>query len=276
MSETARSIRSHGFVRSFCAARYKASRSGAGLSPLTRWRAAHPRGRHRRWCNLGRGAKATGPRIVYSAFDDGTSSFSLSASRRRALGRVAADPARRRRRPRPEHTSLLPVARARNGDMSASENGVVRIAGAHPVSAPRRQVELGKNPTIIVGAVPPDTHLEPKTYYRALLALTPHKHYSRNRCLGAAQAARCRARSRVLAEATAEGAGVPTRPRTHPARGCPRRRDSDLPPRDLQALGCLVADIRRKVGAPATHEPTQSRLEVQLARRPQRRNRGDG
>ncbi len=50
----------------------------------------------------------------------------------------------------------------------------------------------------------------------------------------------------------------------------------DLPPRDLRALGCLVDDIRRKVGAPATHEPTQSSLERQLARRPPRRNRGDG
>jgi hypothetical protein len=50
----------------------------------------------------------------------------------------------------------------------------------------------------------------------------------------------------------------------------------DLPPRDLQALGCLVDDIRSKAGAPATHEPEQSRLKRQPARRAPRRSRGDG
>jgi hypothetical protein len=50
----------------------------------------------------------------------------------------------------------------------------------------------------------------------------------------------------------------------------------DLPPRDLQALASLVDDIQRKVGAPATREPGQSRLERQLARRPPRRSQGDG
>jgi len=50
----------------------------------------------------------------------------------------------------------------------------------------------------------------------------------------------------------------------------------DLPPRDLQALASLVDDIGTKVCAPARHERDQSRLERQLARRPPRRNRGDG
>jgi hypothetical protein len=51
---------------------------------------------------------------------------------------------------------------------------------------------------------------------------------------------------------------------------------TDLPPRDLQALASLVADIGTKVGAPARHELEQGRLERQLARRPPRRSRGDG
>src|ERR1700690_2033278 len=50
----------------------------------------------------------------------------------------------------------------------------------------------------------------------------------------------------------------------------------DLIPRDLRALGCLVADIRMKVGAPARPEREQARLERQLARRSPRRRRGDG
>jgi hypothetical protein len=50
----------------------------------------------------------------------------------------------------------------------------------------------------------------------------------------------------------------------------------DLPPRDLPALACLVADIQRMVAAPATHEPEQSRPERHLERRPLRRSRGDG
>jgi hypothetical protein len=50
----------------------------------------------------------------------------------------------------------------------------------------------------------------------------------------------------------------------------------DLIPRDLRALGCLVADIRGKVGAPAKPEREQGRLERQLALRTPRRRRGDG
>jgi hypothetical protein len=50
----------------------------------------------------------------------------------------------------------------------------------------------------------------------------------------------------------------------------------DLPPRDLKALECLVDDIRTKAGAPARHEPEQSRVERQLPRGAPRRNRGDG
>jgi hypothetical protein len=50
----------------------------------------------------------------------------------------------------------------------------------------------------------------------------------------------------------------------------------DLPPRDLQALEHLVDDIRKKTGTPARHKPSQSRLKRQPARRPPKRNRGDG
>jgi len=50
----------------------------------------------------------------------------------------------------------------------------------------------------------------------------------------------------------------------------------DLPTRDVPALGCLVADIREKVGAPPRRERQQSFLERQLARRRTRRSRGDG
>jgi hypothetical protein len=50
----------------------------------------------------------------------------------------------------------------------------------------------------------------------------------------------------------------------------------DLLPRDLRALGCLVDDIRTKVGLPPRRGREQASLERQLARRPPRRTRGDG
>jgi hypothetical protein len=49
----------------------------------------------------------------------------------------------------------------------------------------------------------------------------------------------------------------------------------DLPTRDVPALGCLVADIRKKVCAPPRHGRHQFVLERQLARRRTRRCRGD-
>jgi hypothetical protein len=50
----------------------------------------------------------------------------------------------------------------------------------------------------------------------------------------------------------------------------------DLPPHDLPALACLVADIQKMVGAPTTHKPEQPRPERQLRRRTPSRSRGDG
>jgi len=50
----------------------------------------------------------------------------------------------------------------------------------------------------------------------------------------------------------------------------------DLPTRDVPALGCLVADLRKRVGAPPRHGREQSFLERQLARRRPRRTRGGG
>lgn len=50
----------------------------------------------------------------------------------------------------------------------------------------------------------------------------------------------------------------------------------DLPTRDVPALGCLVADIRKKVGAPPRRARKQSFLQRQLARRHPRKTRGHG
>jgi hypothetical protein len=50
----------------------------------------------------------------------------------------------------------------------------------------------------------------------------------------------------------------------------------DLPTRDVPALGCLVADVRKKVGAPPRRTREQSFLERALARRRPRRTRGGG
>lgn len=50
----------------------------------------------------------------------------------------------------------------------------------------------------------------------------------------------------------------------------------DLPTRDVPALGCLVADVRKRVGAPPRRGRPQSFLEKQLARRRPRRTRGGG
>lgn len=50
----------------------------------------------------------------------------------------------------------------------------------------------------------------------------------------------------------------------------------DLPTREVPALGCLVADIRKKVDAPPIRGRQQSFMERQLARRRVRRSRGDG
>jgi hypothetical protein len=50
----------------------------------------------------------------------------------------------------------------------------------------------------------------------------------------------------------------------------------DFPTRDVPALGCLVADIRGKFGAPPSGARQQSFLERQLARRRSRGTRGDG
>lgn len=52
-------------------------------------------------------------------------------------------------------------------------------------------------------------------------------------------------------------------------------RGYDLPTRDVPALGCLVASIRKKIGAPP-RRAQQSCLERQIARRRSRRSRGDG
>lgn len=45
---------------------------------------------------------------------------------------------------------------------------------------------------------------------------------------------------------------------------------------DVPGLGCLVIDMRKKVGAPPRHGCQQSFLETQLARRLSRRTLGDG
>ncbi len=161
--------------------------------------------------------------------------------------------------------------------MSSSEDGLVRIAGKLVrFLRSGAMVELGASAEIIVVETAAGAHRKPKTYYRAL--------------------ARFDAARTLLAEIGVSDQVEPQDVELDLARW-PRlllkalesqldqelirlegaHADGiDLPPRDLRALACLVADVRRKVGAPATHEPTQSRLERQLARRPPRRNRGDG
>ena len=106
--------------------------------------------------------------------------------------------------------------------MSASEDGVVRIAGKL-IRFLRSGVklELGANAEIIAAQATPDTHL--KTYYRALARFDAARALLKE--IGVSDQREpqdVEARSRALADATAEGAGVSTRPRTHPARGCPR------------------------------------------------------
>jgi hypothetical protein len=159
--------------------------------------------------------------------------------------------------------------------MSASEDGVVRIAGKL-VRFLRSGVklELGANAEIIAAQATPDTHL--KTYYRALArfdaarALLKEIGVSDQREPQDVELDLARWPTLLLKALESQLDQELIRLEGAHAEGI------DLPPRDLQALGCLVADIRRKVGAPATHEPTQSRLERQLARRPPRTNRGDG
>ncbi len=160
--------------------------------------------------------------------------------------------------------------------MSSSEGGLVTIAGKL-VRFLRSGVkeELGANAEIIVAQTTPDTHLEPKIYYRALARLDAARTLLDK--IGVSDELEPQdveldlARWRLLLKAL-KSQLEQTLIRLEGAHA----EGIDLPPRDLQALACLVADIERRVGAPATHEPTQSRLERQLARRPPRRNRGDG
>jgi hypothetical protein len=162
-------------------------------------------------------------------------------------------------------------------DMSPPEGGVVTIAGKL-VRFLRSGVklELGTSAAMIEAQTAADAHLKPKSYYRALARFDAARTLLEEigvsdelepqdveldlprwpRLLLKALESQLDQELIRLEGAHAEGI--------------------DLPPRDLRALGCLVADIRRKAGAPATHEPAQSRLERQLARRPPKRNRSDG
>ena len=143
--------------------------------------------------------------------------------------------------------------------MSASENGVVRIAGKL-IRFLRRGVKLepGENATIIVAQCAPDTHLEPKTYYRALARFDAAQTLLEE--IGVSEQRKpqdveldlsCWPRLLLKALESQLDQELIRLEGAHA--------DGDnLPPRDLQALGCLVANMRRKVGAPATHEPRHS------------------
>jgi len=161
--------------------------------------------------------------------------------------------------------------------MSSSEGGLVTITGKL-VRFLRggAMLELGASAAIIEAQAAADAHLRPKTFYRALARFDAARTLLEE--IGVSDQLEPRdveldlARwPRLLLKALESQLDQELiRLESAHADGI------DLPPRDLQALGCLVADVRRKVGAPATHEPTRSRLERQLARRPPRRNRGDG
>jgi hypothetical protein len=161
--------------------------------------------------------------------------------------------------------------------MSSSGDSVVRVAGKL-VRFLRSGVklELGGSAAIIVEQAAADAHLEPKAFYRALArfdaALTLLEEIGLSDELEPQDVELDLARWPGLLLKALESQLDQELIRLEGAHA----EGIDLPPRDLQALACLVADIRTKVGAPATHEPAQSRLERQLARRPPRRNRGDG
>jgi hypothetical protein len=130
--------------------------------------------------------------------------------------------------------------------------------------------ELGANAEIIVAQVTPDTNL--RTYYRALDRFDAARALLEEIGVVAQlkpqdveldlarwprlllKALESQLDQELIRLETAHADGI------------------DMPPRDLAALECLVADIRRKVGAPARSEREQSRLERQLARRPPRRS----
>jgi hypothetical protein len=161
--------------------------------------------------------------------------------------------------------------------MNHSEGGLVRIEGKL-VRFLRSGVklELGTSAAIIEAQATADTHLKPKTYHRALARFDAARTLleeigvsdelqPQDIALGLERWPRLLLKALEsqldqelirLEDAHADGI--------------------DLPPRDLQALGCLVDDIRKKTGAPARQAPAQSRLKRQPARRAPRRSRGDG
>jgi hypothetical protein len=161
--------------------------------------------------------------------------------------------------------------------MSPSDGGSVTIAGKL-VRFLRSGVklELGASAAIIEAETAADTHLKPKTYYGALARFEDARTLLDE--IGVSDQLEPQdveldlaCWPRLLLKALESQLDLEL------IRLEGARADGiDLPPRDLQALACLVDDIRRKVGAPATREPEQSRLERQLARRPPRRSRGDG
>jgi hypothetical protein len=161
--------------------------------------------------------------------------------------------------------------------MSSSEGGLVPIAGKL-VRFLRSGVklELGASAEIIVAQAAADAHLRPETLHRAFArfdaARTLLEEIGVSDQLEPQDVELDLARWRGLLLKALESQLDQELIRLESAHA----EGIDLIPRDLRALGCLVADIRRKVGAPARPEREQSRLERQLARRPPRRHRGDG
>jgi hypothetical protein len=161
--------------------------------------------------------------------------------------------------------------------MSLSEGGSVTIAG-RLVRFLRSGVkrELGASAAIIAALIEGDANLKPKTYRGALARFDAAR--TLLDAIGVSDereprdveldVARC---SRLLLKVLESQLDLElVRLEGAHADGI------DLPPCELRALGCLVDDIRRRVGEPARPEREQSRLERQLARGPARRSRGDG
>jgi hypothetical protein len=161
--------------------------------------------------------------------------------------------------------------------MSHSGPGSVTIAGKL-VRLLRSGVkqELGASAAILAREIEAETHLKPKTFYRALArfdaARTLLEEIGMSDQLEPQDVELDLARwPRLIPKALESQLDLELiRLEGAHAEG------TDLLPGDLRALGCLVDDIRTKAGLPPRREREQASLERQLARRPSRRTRGDG